>query len=442
MKGLGGVRLLPYHLRLASKTLRRDLAMSLVMLVALAAGGGVWTLSVAEYLRFRGVGVQLPPTLHQVEVLRPRDASAVFAEGAERNMYYAPTALFTRTQVSYPDYQKLAQIEVGAGARQSAGLRADVVVRGAAVPARARPARFTSAVFFSMFQRPFAAGRPWTDDEARAGQPVVVLGRATGRWLFPRGGAVGQTVFVDGRAHRVTGVLAEYEPLNAPWHLLVIGGDEDALFLPAAEFERLAARPEQPVFQAPFGPSRDQLLGSETRFVTLWIDLPTAEQRAAYQRALDARFGAGQTVLRDLAAWRQEFGMPHSQIAFFSFLGLVVILAGAFNLARWLLTKGLSRGAELGVYRALGAPQSSIFWRVMAEAWLLVWPAALLAPVAATPTIYFFNQYVRVVDTPLELSALSVLISVISTVLVCLVGALYPSWRLSRTAPTIYLGMA
>lgn len=434
------MRLLPYHLRLAGKSLRRDAAMSLVMLVALAVGGGIWTLSIAQYLRFRGVGVRLAPSLHQAEVLRPRDANAVFAEGADHNVYYAPTSLFARTQVSYPDYLRLAQIDAGAGTRQSAGMRADVVVRGAAAAGRTRAARFTNAAFFSMFQRRFSAGGPWSDAEAGAGQRVVVLGRATGRWLFPRGDAVGQTVLIDGQAFRVTGVLAEYEPLNPPWHLLLIGGDEDALFLPTGEFERLAARPDQPVFQAPYGPSRAELLGSETRFVTQWVELPTAEQRAAYQRELDARFGPGRTVLRSLAAWRAEFAVPHSQIAFFSFLGLVVALGGAFTLARWLLTKGLSRGAELGVYRALGAPQSSIFWRVMAEAWLLALPAVLLAPLAATPTIHFFNRYVRVVDTPLELSLLAVLVSVGSAGLLCLGGALYPAWRLSRTGPTIYLG--
>lgn len=432
------MRLFPYHLRLAAKSLRRDLGMSVVMLIALAVGTGFWTLSVTQYMRFRGVGLRLPATLHQTEILRPRDANAIFPEGVPRNVYYTPTSLFTRTQVSYPDYQKLAGI--GGADLQCAGVRAEVIVRAAGVPARERDVRFTQAAFFSMFERRFAEGGPWSDADAASGQPVVVLGRATARWLFPSGGGVGQTVFIDGRAFRVTGVLAEYEPLNAPWHLLLIGGNEDALFLPFEELDRLQARPEQPVFQSPYGRSRADLFASQTRFVTFWVDLPTAEQRAAYRRELDARFGPGRTRLRSLAEWRQQFGMDHSQIAFFSFLGLVVVVGGAFNLARWLLTKGLSRGPELGVYRALGAPQSSIFWRVLAEAILLSWPAVLLAPVAALPTTFLFNRYVRLVDMPQEMTVQSVLSSAAVAALLCMLGALYPAWRLSRTPPTTYLG--
>jgi putative ABC transport system permease protein len=432
------VRLFPYHMRLAARSLRRDLSMSVVMLIALAVGTGFWTLSVTQYLRFRGVGVRLPPTLHQPEILRARDANAIFAEGVPRNVYYAPTSLFARTQVSYPDYQKLAAI--GIPSQQCAGVRAEAIVRAPGVPARERNVRFTQAAFFAMFQRRFAEGGPWTDGGAASGQPPVVLGRETARWLFPGGGAVGRSVFVDGKAFRVTGVLTEYEPLNAPWHLLLIGGNEDALFLPFEELDRLQARPEQPVFQSPYGRARADLLASQTRFVNFWVDLPTAEQQEAYRRELDARFGPGRTRLRSLSEWRQQFGMDHSQIAFFSFLGLVVVVGGAFNLARWLLTKGLSRGAELGVYRALGAPQSSIFWRVVAEAMLLAWPAVLLAPLAALPTTYLFNRYVRLVDMPQEMTVFSVASSGCIAGLLCMVGALYPAWRLSRTPPTTYLG--
>lgn len=429
--------LFPYHLRLAAKSLRRDLWMSAVMLIALAVGTGFWTLSVTQYLRFRGVGLGLPATLHQTEILRARDANAIFPEGVSRNVYYAPTSLFARTQVSYPDYKTLAAI--GVASRQCAGIRAEAIVRAGSLPARERNVRFTQAAFFSMFQRPFAEGGPWTAAAAAAGQPEVVLGRVTAGWLFPAGHAVGQSVFVDGKAFRVTGVLAEHEPLNAPWHLLLIGGDEDALFLPFEELDRLQARPEQPVFQSPYGRSRAELFGSQTRFVNFWVDLPTPEQQDAYRRALDARFGSGRTRLRSIAEWHEQFQMDHSQIAFFSFLGLMVVVGGAFNLARWLLAKGLSRGAELGVYRALGAPQSSIFWRVVAEALLLAWPAVLLAPLAALPTTFFFNRYVRVVDMPQEMTVFSVASSGAVAGLLCMLGALYPAWRLSRTPPTTYL---
>jgi putative ABC transport system permease protein len=251
---------------------------------------------------------------------------------------------------------------------------------------------------------------------------------------------VGQTIHVEGRPFRVVGVLDGYQPLNAPWQLLLTGGFEDALFLPHPQFDALAVRPDQPLYRSPVGPDRAALLASDALFVNAWVDLPTAEHERAYRADLDRLLGPGGYVLRSLAAWRQEFPMPRSQIAFFTFLGLIVLLGSAFNLSRWLLTKGLSRSAELGVFRALGARRSSLFWRTMAEAALLAAPAALLAPVAAMPLIWLFNSHVRVVDMPLEVGRLSVLMSVLPSFLAAVVGGIYPAWRIARTPPTLYLG--
>ena len=208
--------------------------------------------------------------------LRPRDSNSVFSDGAESNPYMVPTDILSRTQISYPEYQKLARI--ASPARQSAAIRSEVVVRGPARRAETRVARFTDAAFFSMFRRPFAKGGPWTTDEDSGGTGVVVLGLATGRALFPHGDGVGQVVRVEGRPFRVVGVLAEYQPLNAPWQLLLTGGFEDALFLPIGEFQPLGGRPEEPIFRSaprsPVGPPGT--LGSLGTFGTLGtLDCPT-----------------------------------------------------------------------------------------------------------------------------------------------------------------------
>ena len=429
------MRLFGYHVRLALRSLRRDPGVSLVMLLALALGDGIWTLSATEQLRFEGAGIHLAPTLHQVEVLRPRDGNAVFTDGFA-NPYLAPHAILRRTEQAYPDLRRLATST--APARQSPGVRAEVIVRAPGRAAEVRMARFTTADFFSMFERPFAAGAPW-----RAGDDgVVVLGHATGRALFPRGDGVGQTVMIEGRPLRVVGVLASYQPLNAPWQLLILGGFEDALFLPLGDFETMGAWPDDPIYGTPpDGPDRAALLRSDARFVISWVDLPTPAHVAAYRRDLDRLLGPGRYTLRSLAEWRRAFRLPTSQLSFFNFLAVVVLVGGVFTLVRFLLTKGLSRGAELGVYRALGAPRTSIFARTWVEGMLLALPAALLGPLAALPTVWIFNRYVRVVDMPLEASALGLAFGVGVPLLACALGVTYPAWRLSSARPTVYLGM-
>ena len=434
------MRLFGYHVGLAWRSLRRDPVVSAIMLVALALGNGVWWMSLAEYIRFSAWDIPLAQTLHQVEILHPRDASAVFADGARDNPYLAPRAIQERTQLSYPELQRLQAS--AAPARQSAGFRAEVVVRGPDGIGAVKIARFTNRAFFSMFARPFSAGGPWPEAADAGGAGVVVLGRATGRALFPRGDAVGQTITIEGRPFRVVGVLAEYQPLNAPWQLLIIGGSEDALFLPLADFDALGVWPDQPLMHTPpENHSRFALLRSDARFVVSWVDLPTPAHVEAYRRDLDRSFGPGGYVLRSLAEWRRAFAMPTSQLSFFSFLAVIVLVGGVFTLVRFLFTKGITRGAELGVYRALGAPRGSIFARTWAEGMLLGVPAAVLGPLAAQPTCWIFNHYVRLVDMPLEVTAFPVFVGIAISIAATALGLLYPAWRLSRATPTVYLGM-
>jgi putative ABC transport system permease protein len=435
------MRLFRYHVALALRSLRRDTAVSLIMLLALALGDGVWSMSVAEKLRFEAAEVALSPSLHQVEILRPRDATSVFADGARGNPYLAPSAIGMRTQQSYPEMRRLAQSTVPA--RQSAGIRAEVQIAG---PGGAAPvvkvARFTNADFFSMFERPFAAGGPWPASADAGGAGAVVLGYATGRALFPRGDGVGRVVTIEGRPYRVAGVLGGYQPLNAPWQLLIIGGFEDALFLPLGDFEPLGAWPDQPLYRSPLEqPSLAALLRSDARFVISWVDLPTPAHVQAYRRDLDRLLGPGASTLRSFAEWRRAFPMPTSQLSFFNFLAIIVLLGGVFTLVRFVLTKGLTRGAELGVFRALGAPRGAIFARAWAEGMLVAVPAALLGPVAALPTKWIFNRFVRVVDMPLEGTVLSCAVGVGVPIAACALGLCYSAWRLSRTRPTVYLGM-
>jgi len=442
-------RLLPYHVRLAAISLRRNPTMTLLMYVSLALGAGVWSVAVTQYTRFNGFGERLSPTLHHVELVRPSELSAAIESQQAGRLRVAPLGIELRSLASPDEARLLVTDDVPA--RHAISIRGEVVLEAALPGGRGAPAvrmaRFANADFFTLFARQFAAGGPWTTGEddgrgAEAGAGVVVLGRASGEALFPGGGAVGQTVLVDGRPHRVIGVLARHQPLNAPWQLLMNGGLQDALFLPIGELERSGALPYQPIAVAP--PARPD--GAETLrsqlFVSHWVDLPEAGQRAAYAHYLDRVFGPGRAVLRALPEWRRSFALPVSSIGFFNFIGAVVLLGGAFSLGRWLLTKGLVRAPELGVFRALGAPRSALLWRVLSEAALISVPAALTAPLVAAPMVWFFNQHVRVVDIPLETTVWSVTSSIVAPLLFNLAGALYPAGRLAHTPPTLYLGDA
>ena len=64
-------RLLPYHLRLAALSLRRNPVMTLLMYVSLALAAGVWSVAVTQYTRFNGWGERLSPQWLQSLWARP-----------------------------------------------------------------------------------------------------------------------------------------------------------------------------------------------------------------------------------------------------------------------------------------------------------------------------------------------------------------------------------
>ena len=66
--------------------------------------------------------------------------------------------------------------------------------------------------------------------------------------------------------------------------------------------------------------------------------------------------------------------------------------------------------------------------------------AATVSSIVAVPQASFYNRVVGDTDIPLQMSALSVLIIFGATMLVGVVAALYPSWRVAARRPTLVLG--
>jgi len=129
-------------------------------------------------------------------------------------------------------------------------------------------------------------------------------------------------------------------------------------------------------------------------------------------------------------------------ISFFTLLTLIIFAGSGLIVARLLMAKGLVRGDELGVFRALGAPRGALFWRQIIEATILSAAAAALGTLIAVPQAELYNRVVRDNDIPLRMSGLAVLSICGTTMVVGIASALYPSWMAARRRPTLILGRA
>jgi putative ABC transport system permease protein len=434
------MRLLPYHLRLAVRSLRRDPGLSSTIVVVLAIAAGIFCTALMHYLRaYLGSSNALPASLHQVEIVRPHEA----LEKAFVGTNAGPNLVAARQRVSFPMYRLLAAS--GLPTRQAGTFRTRVLIDkagGHTGPTRPRNARFAHADFFEMFALPFRFGGPWTRRDDAAGAPVAVLGGPLNDQLFGGADSVGREVVVDGRPFRVVGVVDGAQPFSPEWDRAITGGPQDLLYLPFAEHERLLARPESPITDGPEGPRYADLLASGTTSVAFWIDLPTAALRDDYARYLETTLGARgvRYELRDLARLRHVLGLPKSALNFFVFLTFIVLAGAGLVTTRLYLAKGLTRQEELSIFRAVGAPRLSLVVRQLLEALLLSALAGVSATAVAASAAFLYNRLVADTDIPLVVTPLAFAITFTATVAVGTAAALYPAWRVAArrlTAPLV-----
>jgi putative ABC transport system permease protein len=433
------MRLLPYHLRLAMRSLRRDPGLSSTIVIVLSIAAGIFCTALMHYLRtYVGAAPALPASLHQVEIVRSHEALEAAFEGTNA----APNLVAARQRVSFPMYRTLAAS--GLPTRQTGTFRARVLVErpGDHEGSRAscpRNARFAHADFFAMFALPFRFGGPWTRQDDAGATPVAVLGGPLNDQLFDGADSVGREIVVDGRSFRVVGVIDGAQPFSPEWDRSITGGPQDLLYLPFAEHERLLARPESPVSDGPEGPRYAEMLASGTTSVAFWIDLPTAALRDAYARYLATALGARgvRYELRDLALLRHALGLPKSALNFFVFLTFLVLVGAGLVAMRLYLAKGLTRQGELSIFRAVGAPRLSLVVRQLLEALLLSALAGVSAMAVAASAAFVYNRLVADTDIPLGVTPLAFVITFTATVAVGTAAALYPAWTAAARRPTL-----
>lgn len=449
------MRLFTYHARLALKSLRRDPGLSATIIVVMAVVAGMFFTALMHYLRFHGPPPRLPPGLHHVEVGQPagKILGAFVGTTAEAN------AIAGRLRVSYPIYRRLSGSHIPT--RETGTFRSRLLVRRAgpvpadvaaaelpfgswatAPPGRPRNARFVNRDFFDLFGVKLRVGAPWTREQEERGDAVVVLAKRLAAELFPNDDALGAFVLINEVPFQVAGICAEDQPMAPIWDQASTGGPQDLMYLPFGKHLSLGAVPEMPIHVSPVGPRYADLLASDEIFMSYWLELPTPAARQAYERYLAATLGPlGVSYhLRDIAGLRAAFPLPMTAVSFFLLVTVVILLGGGLIMARLLLAKGLARGDELGIFRALGAPRRSLFARQLIEAALLSGVAGLLSVLIAAPQSYFYNTVVADTDIPVQVSPASLLITLGVTMLVGVVFALYPAWRAASRPPTVSMG--
>jgi putative ABC transport system permease protein len=426
-----------YYLDLAVRSFRRNIALTILMIVAISFGVGasMTTLTVMHVLSADPIPGK-SQDLYYVQLQPERARNSTPGE--------EPPDQVTRTDAE-------ALLRAGRADRQAMMTGGNAAIepqRAGLVPFFA-DARWASADFFPMFRVPFIAGTGWTTDEDAHAARVVVIARALAEKLFGQVEVVGRTVRVEGTDMRIVGVIDTWM-LTPHFYDLHTGdyGKSEQLFAPFSTAQELKfSRSGQ---MNCWDETEDEAaLGAPCEWIQYWVELDSKDKAAAYREYLvryseeqkrAGRFEQAPNVrLRNVMAWLDFKEVVPPDVRLQTWVALGFLLVCLINTVGLLLTKFLRRSVEIGVRRALGASKRSIFLQLLIEAGMIGVIGGVLGLGLAWLGLWAVRHqpadYAELAQLDLPMLIMTFALAVVTSLL----AGLLPAWRGCQVAPALQL---
>lgn len=429
-----------YYLDLALRSLRRNKALTALMVLAIALGIGasMTTLTVLHVLS----GDPLP--------------------GRSAQLYY-PQIDPQDIKGMSPSKEPPDQVTLIDGMNLLHAKRADhqALMAGGTVPVQPGQsmldpfyvdARYTTADFFPMFGTPFLYGHGWdaADDEAKARE--VVITRELNQKLFAGGNSVGRSLRLAGASFQIVGVLDSWQP-NPHFYDLNTGSYAyvEQVFIPLQTMLDLGLdrNGSNDCWGNGGGGAGKILPSNDCVWLQFWVQLDTPAKAAAYQQFLVhysqdqkalGRFQREPNVrLRNVMQWLDYNMVVPDDVRLQAALAFGFLLVCLVNTVGLMLAKFMRRAAELGVRRALGASRRALFTQLLIESGVIGLVGGIGGLLLALLGLWLVRQ------RPSDYAALAHLdISMLFTTFalaVCatLLAGLLPAWRACQIAPALQL---
>lgn len=259
-----------------------------------------------------------------------------------------------------------------------------------------------SAGYLEFFDNTPAAGRVFTEEDARTGAPAVVI--LTDRFwrthMGSRPDLVGATVRLDGEPATIIGILPP-DPVD------------NGIFVPLRLDDVADERAARTLFV--WGRLRDGVTLEQARAEFEAIGMALASEHPDTNR--------GWTI--NTRPLQEEFVGPQARLVFGLLLAMaiVVLLVGCLNVANLLIARGVARQGEIAIRMAIGADRRRVMRQLLIEsaviaalgaaASVLVARGALGVLVAAFPVE---SPWVTAVGLNLRLLGVTVATALLATV--------------------------
>ncbi|HET6807344.1 MAG TPA: ABC transporter permease [Frateuria sp.] len=432
--------MLGYYFQLAWRSLRRNRALTALMVLAIALGIGasMTTLTVLHVLS----GDPLP--------------------GKSAQLYY-PQLDPQDLKGMRPDKEPPAQVTLIDGLNLLHARRADrqALMTGGRVPvqpdrANLDPfyvkARYTTADFFTMFDAPFLYGHGWSagDEEAKARQ--VVIGRDLNNRLFGGANSVGRSLRLRGTTFQVVGVLDDWH-LNPHFYDLNTGSFDyvEQVFLPLQTMvDLLLAHDGSTDCWGNSGGGVGNILPMPSCvWLQFWVQLDSPAKAAAYRQFLVhysqeqhamGRFERAPNVrLRNVMQWLDYNMVVPDDVRLQTMLAFGFLLVCLVNTVGLMLAKFMRRAAELGVRRALGASRRALFMQLLVESGVIGLVGGVGGLLLALGGLWLVRQRPSDYAAMAHLDVGMLLATFVLALCAALLAGLLPAWRACQIAPALQL---
>lgn len=430
-----------YYLKLGVRSLRRNPALTVLMVLTLAVGvaASMSTLTILHMMSSDPI---------------PQKSDRLFTALVDNGPLegYTPGEDPDDIQSSYQDAQNF--LKSGQGIRRTALYGIAI----SAEPPRREIPPFTMAGiaptrdFFAMFDVPFLYGQAWTEADDARGADVVVLGRAMAEKLFGNINPVGQRLNLMGFPYTVVGVADNWRML--PRVYLLGGGSPmgspEEFFLPLSSAIRHETDHHGGMScTSKLGPGFAARLASECTWITAWFETASAGDRRDVQSWLDNYANDQRKLGRlkrnapnrlfDVREWMEFTHVVGKDSKLQTWLAFGFLALCLVNTVGLLLAKFSVRASEIGVRRALGASRGEIFRQFLTETavvGLVGGALGLLLSFGALALIGTTSKSMAALATmDWQMLGLTFAISVSAAIL----AGLIPTWRACQVTPAIQL---
>ncbi len=435
--------MLGYHFELAVRSVRRNAALTALMVVAVGVGIGASM-------------TMLTPLVAMSDNPIPDKSSQLFVPqidvSGEATRRHRPDWL--PLELTYRDAMALTK------ARRDVRRTAMYPLMLNVSPTRGDPfqaaGRATYGDFFSMFEVPFRSGVPWGQKEDDGGDNVVVLSAKLADRLFPRGDAAGKTVNLGEKDYRVVGVIRPWTPTPRFYDIMsgTAYGETEDFYLPfstAIDRQLPTTGGFDDCYATALPSGWAALLSSECGWIEMWVELPQAAQvrdfkvflqNYAAEQQRSGRFDYRPLVgLHDVMEWMAYVHIVPNEVRDDSMIAIGFLIVCLVNAVGLMLAKFSNRAAELGVRRAMGASRVDIFLHCLTETTLIGLLGGLLGLSLAAAGLSGMRALQGVASRAsaaghlVSLNVEMVLITLAAAIITTICSGLYPALRASRVHP-------